>query len=143
MNLDRWNQRLILMSNLGILAGLLLVAMAVATGGQTQPTSGGFFELHRAPVMGSGHLEVVMGLVERSGASVSPKHYHPGGEFGFVLEGAATVVGEGGTEVVLKAGDSFHQPAGEWHVVSSGAAGAKSVVFRVVERGQPMVVEIE
>ncbi len=143
MDLDRWNLRLTPLTPLAILAGMLLVGSVLAAGGQPEAASGGFVELHRAPVAGADHLEVVMGLVERTGESVSPKHYHPGGEFALVLEGSASVIAEGGTEVVLKPGDSFHQPAGEWHVVSSGAGGSKSVVFRVVEKGKPAVVNVD
>ena len=50
---------------------------------------------------------------------------------------------DGEPEVVLKAGASFYQPPGEWHVVGTSAEGARTVVFRVLEKGQPMVVAVE
>lgn len=84
-----------------------------------------------------------MGLIEREGESASPKHYHPGGEFGYVLDGVVTIEAEGRPSVTLRSGDGFYQPPGEWHVVTSGAAGAKTVVFRVLPQGQPMVVTVE
>jgi quercetin dioxygenase-like cupin family protein len=83
-----------------------------------------------------------MGLIERDAASNTGKHYHPGGEFGFVLRGSAVVTSEAGTRT-LQTGDSFYQPPMEWHIVETGPEGAKTVVFRVVERGQPMVVAVE
>ena len=125
-----------------ILLGILVLPLGMNAGGQ--PTTGaGFTELHRAEVADADDFEVVMGLVERSGKSTSPKHYHPGGEFGFVLEGTATVTTESEPETVLKAGSSFYQPPGEWHVVSTADDGAKSVVFRVLKKGQPMVVIVD
>lgn len=89
------------------------------------------------------NIELVMGLIERSGESRSGKHHHPGGEFGFVLSGAVVVSTEGSPPETLEAGDSFYQPPEAWHVVSTSAGGAKTVVFRVIERGQPMVVPVE
>lgn len=41
----------------------------------------------------------------------------------------------------LWSGDAFYQPPREWHIVTSDAAGAKTVVFRVLPQGQPMVVK--
>ena len=126
-----------------ILLGSLAVILAVVAGGQ--PTTGvdGFSELHRVDVAAATDLEVVVGLVERSGESISPKHYHPGGEFGFVLEGSATVATESEPKTTLKAGSSFYQPPGEWHVVSTAAEGAKTVVFRILKKGQPMIVLVD
>ena len=132
------------MSRIGIAIPLCLVAagLALVAGGQPS-TPGGFIELQRAEIAGTGDFELVMGIVERSGESTSPKHYHPGGEFGFVLEGTATVVTENEPQTSVKAGDSFHQPAEEWHIVSTGPEGAKTIVFRVLRKGQPVIVEID
>jgi quercetin dioxygenase-like cupin family protein len=101
---------------------------------------GGDTELHRGEVAGAGDLEVVIGLIERSGESVGAKHYHPGGEFGLVLSGAITVVAEGEPGTILKAGDSFYLPPGGWHTVGTTTEGSRTVVFRVFKRGEPMVV---
>ena len=126
-----------------LVVGALGIAFAlVATGRQENP-GGGFSELHRGDIAGTDDLEVVMGLIERSDESKSEKHYHPGGEFGFVLAGAITVSSEGKSEETLRAGDSFYQPPGEWHVVGTTAEGAKTVVFRVLKKGQPVVVGVE
>jgi quercetin dioxygenase-like cupin family protein len=122
---------------------ILAIGFALVARGQPKTEGGEFAELHRAEIADASNLEVVMGLIDRPGESVSPKHYHPGGEFGFVLEGAATVSTEGEPEATLKAGSSFYQPPGEWHVVRTHAEGARTVVFRVLEKGQPMVVTVE
>ena len=129
--------------HLTIVIGIFAITIALVADGKPKDGGGGFTELHRAEVVGASNLEVVMGLIERPAESISGKHYHPGGEFGFVLEGAITVSNEGGPEVTLRVGDSFYQPPGEWHVVSTTAEGTRGVVFRVLKKGQPMVVGVE
>ncbi len=130
-------------ANATILLGLLATGLGVAAGGQPTTRPSGFSELHRVEVDGANNLEVVMGLIRRTAGSVSAKHYHPGGEFGFVLEGSVTVETESEPPVTLKAGDSFYQPPGEWHVVSTDTEGANALVFRVLEKGQAMVVAVD
>lgn len=126
-----------------ILLGLIGIVSALAASGQPTTGAGGFTELHRAEIADSGTLEVVMGIIERPGESIGGKHYHPGGEFGFVLEGTVTIERGGEPETTLNAGTSFYQPPGEWHAVSTTAEGAKTVVFRVLKKGQPMVVAVD
>jgi quercetin dioxygenase-like cupin family protein len=106
-----------------------------------------FQELHRARLE-STEFELVMGVITRDGESKSSKHVHHHGEFGFVLEGTITVEREDSPATQLAAGSSFYQPPGQWqpgqwHVVSTPGEGAKTLVFRIIESGQPMVTEIE
>lgn len=84
-----------------------------------------------------------MGSIDRSGESIGSKHYHPGGEFGFILEGSVIVATESEPHAVFEAGDSFYQPAGEWHIVGTNTEGARTVVFRILEKGQPMIVPVD
>lgn len=125
------------------LIGLLVVCLPVPGSAQPSAGSNGFSELDRAQVPDSRDLEVVMGIVERTGESVSAKHYHPGGEFGLILEGTVTVTTEGTEKTTFSIGDNFHQSPGEWHIVSTPTEGARTVVFRIVKKGQPMIVEVE
>ena len=130
-----------------IFASLLIaglgIAIALVAGGRSTSPGDGFSELHRSDIAGTDDLEVVMGLLERTEESMSEKHYHPGGEFGFILDGTVTVSSEGEPEATLRAGDSFYQPPGEWHVVGTTTEGARTVVFRVLKKGQPVVVPVE
>ncbi len=122
---------------------ILGIGFALVAGGEPKNPGGGFTELHRGEIASASNLEVVMGLIERPGETLGAKHHHPGGEFGFVLEGAITVTTEDEPTLTLKAGSSFHQPPGEWHLVGTSAEGARTVVFRVLEKGQPMVVPVQ
>lgn len=126
-----------------IMIGIAAISLALVACGQPTTGGGGFTELHRAVVPDASDLEVVMGLIERLGESSSGKHYHPGGEFGFVLEGAVTIASDGSPEETVKAGASFYQPPGEWHIVGTAAEGARTVVFRVLKKGQPAIVAVE
>jgi mannose-6-phosphate isomerase-like protein (cupin superfamily) len=131
------------MSTALLFVGLGVSTAAIVIAGQPSTTAGGFSELHRARMPDAGDIEIVMGLIERTGESRSGKHHHPGGEFGFVLSGLIVVEAEDASSQTLEAGDSFYQPPGEWHVVSTKAAGAKTVVFRVIKKGEPMVVSLD
>ncbi len=124
-------------------AGLVTLGLAIVASGQPTPQGGGFEELYRVEIAESPELEVVMGMVTRSGAATSPKHFHPQGEFGLVLEGEVSVTAEDQPPVIHKAGTSFYQPPGKWHVISTSSGGTKAVVFRVVRKGEPMVVGVD
>ncbi len=130
-------------ANATILLVLLAFCLAVMAGGKSTTGAGGFSELHRVEVADASDLEAVMGLIERSGESIGAKHYHPGGEFGFVLEGSVTITAEGEPPATLKAGTSFYQPPGEWHVVSTAPEGSKTIVFRLLKKGEAMIVSVD
>lgn len=121
----------------------LATGLAIVAGGRPSSGGGGFSELQRAQIGDANDLEVVLGIVKRPAESIGAKHYHPGGEFGFVLEGTVTVETENEPRVTLEAGASFHQPPGEWHIVSTAREGAEAVVFRVLKKGQPMIVPVD
>ena len=77
-----------------ILIGLVAGALAIVASGKPTTVGGGFTQLHRVDVADAPGLQIVMGLIKRAGESRGAKHYHPGGEFGFVLEGAVSVTTE-------------------------------------------------
>ena len=116
----------------------LLFPMTPAFGESAPP----FEELYRSPIEGTDELETVVGVIQRDGASSSAKHYHPNGEYGVILEGEVTIESEGDATVTLVKGDTFYQPPGKWHIVSTGNAPSRTVVFRVVGKHQSMVVPV-
>ena len=126
-----------------ILLAFLVVGLGGAAGERVTTGGSGFRELHRAEVADTRELQVVMGVIERSSESRGAKHYHPGPELGYVLEGALTFETESAGQVTLVAGDTFYQPAEEWHIASTNTDGVKTVVFRVLRKGQPMIVRID
>ncbi len=81
--------------------------------------------------------EVLVDLVEIPANSQLDRHWHPGEEFHYYLEGAPeiTIEGQGTTRPAL--GTVGHVPFEVRHRAAAGSAGAKILVFRVHTSGQP------
>ena len=81
--------------------------------------------------------EVLVDLVEIPPNSQLDRHWHPGEEFHYYLEGdpEITVEGEGLTRPAL--GTVGHVPFETLHRAGAGEAGAKILVFRVHTKGKP------
>ena len=80
-------------------------------------------------------LEVIVSEVALPPMTTLPKHYHPGEEFVYVLDGTATIWLEGEGETELTAGDAFKVPLERPHLASTQEAPARVVVFRVHKTG--------
>ncbi len=73
------------------------------------------------------------------------KHYHPGTECNYVLEGSLILEKEGEAPVTLKAGDA-HCARPRQVLVPRNASQTqpyKSVVFMIAPKGQPLAVPVE
>lgn len=88
-------------------------------------------------------LEVVVSRIVIPPNTELPKHWHPGEEFGYVLEGTVTFWQEGEAESVLKKGDVRKIPLHRVHNVHTTDSSATILVFRVHESGQPVRVLVE
>lgn len=100
-------------------------------------------EMLRAAISGVEGLEVIISdVVIPPGAEV-PRHYHPGEEFVYVIEGDAIHVEEGQPDRVLKAGDAMVIRPEAVHAPRGGEKGARAIVFRVHKAGQPERILVE
>ncbi len=72
-----------------------------------------------------------------------PKHYHPGEEFAYILEGSITLEIDGEEPMTGKAGDAVTVPLKAVHRAYTGDEAAVVLVFRVHEKGQPQRVLVE
>ena len=88
-------------------------------------------------------IEVIISYVELPKATTLPYHYHPGEEFAYILEGSGELLLEDETKIPLKAGEAGKVPLKRTHSFSTLNEGAKLVVFRVHEKGQPDRVLVE
>lgn len=81
--------------------------------------------------------EVLVDLVEIPPDSKLERHWHPGEEFHYYLEGdpEITIEGRGLTRPAL--GTVGHVPFETVHRAGAGKSGAKIVVFRVHTKGKP------
>ena len=87
--------------------------------------------------------EVVVSRVEIPPHTTLPKHWHPGEEFVYVLEGSEILWQKDKPDVHLKKGDVFKVPLRQIHTAKTGEEGATILVFRVHEKGQPVRVNVK
>lgn len=72
-------------------------------------------------------------------ALVGGKHYHPGDEFLYLVEGSLTIEIDGNAPVTLKPGETLHIPGKAIHraLNPSATAPARVLTFGVFQKGQP------
>ena len=72
-----------------------------------------------------------------------PKHWHPGEEFAYVLEGSVTLWQKGKPNIIGKKGDAVKVPLKQIHTAITGDEGVTLLVFRVHEQGQAERVAVD
>jgi quercetin dioxygenase-like cupin family protein len=82
-------------------------------------------------------IEVIVSRVTIPPHSSLPKHWHPGEEFGYVLQGSVVLWQEGKDDMVAKQGDVVKIPLKQVHTAITRDEGATILVFRVHEQGKP------
>ena len=83
--------------------------------------------------------EVVQVRVDFDPGCVAPKHWHPGEEIIYVLEGTLEYELEGQPPVTVKAGDVLFVPAGTVHSARNvGSGNGAELATYVVEKGLPL-----
>ena len=89
--------------------------------------------------------EGVVALVELAPGAASGKHYHPGNEVNYVLEGSGILKIEGQAPITLQAGTTSYIPAGDVHNVRSTSATdpLKLLAFWIAEKGKPLTVPVK
>jgi len=87
--------------------------------------------------------EIIVSVIEVGPHFALPKHYHPGEEFVYLLEGSATVWQQGKPDLVLQAGDIFKIPLEQVHTAMTSDSRARVIVFRVHRKGQPVHVPVQ
>lgn len=97
----------------------------------------------RAPITIADGIEVIISDVIIPPNATVPRHFHPGEEFVYVIEGYAVHVEEGKPDLILRAGDSYVIPPEATHAPQGGPDGARAVVFRVHIEGKPERILVE
>jgi len=114
----------------------LASTLSLADRGQSS-TPPKFENLMRASLERVADTEVIVSRVTIGPDTTLPKHWHPGEEFVYVLEGSVTLWQEGKKDVVGKAGEVVQVPLEQVHTAKTGKDGAVVLVFRVHESGKP------
>jgi quercetin dioxygenase-like cupin family protein len=88
--------------------------------------------------------EVVQARVELDPGVTSGKHWHPGEEIVYVLEGSLEYQVEDKPPVTLQAGGVLFIPAGARHAARNvGSGPGVELATYVVEKGKPLVVLVQ
>ena len=87
--------------------------------------------------------EVVLSHVTVPPNKTLPKHYHPGEEFAFVVEGALTLLQDNEEPMTFTSDQACVVPYKKVHTIQTGDKGCRLVVFRVHESGSPERVLVD
>jgi quercetin dioxygenase-like cupin family protein len=101
--------------------------------------------LQQKDLEGAAGREVVLYRAEAVPGGVAGKHYHPGPELIYILEGTMTVEPDGHPPMTLKEGESAYIAPKHIHNAknASPTAPLKVLVFLVGEKGQPLATPVQ
>jgi quercetin dioxygenase-like cupin family protein len=101
--------------------------------------------LFRGDLEGAPGKEIVVFVADLAPGAVGAKHYHPGPEFFYVLEGTLAHEPEGGSTHMMETGAFGSNPNEGIHFIKnpSATARARAIDFLVAEKGQPIVVPVK
>ena len=86
---------------------------------------------------GAKGTEVVVSHVTIPPNTTLPKHWHPGEEFAYVLDGSVTLWQKGKPNTTAEKGEVAKVPLKQVHTAITGKEGVTLLIFRVHEKGQP------
>jgi quercetin dioxygenase-like cupin family protein len=81
--------------------------------------------------------EVLVDLVQIPPNTTLDRHWHPGEEFHYYMEGEVEIKIDGEPSIIGTPGAVGHVPFKKWHMAVAGKKGAKILVFRVHTKGEP------
>ena len=87
--------------------------------------------------------EVIVSKVQIPANTSLPKHWHPGEEFVYILEGSVTLWQKDKESITGRTGEVVKVPLEQIHTGITGNEGASLLVFRVHEQGKPERVMVE
>ena len=82
--------------------------------------------------------EVVIDYVEVPPNTTMDRHWHPGEEFHYYVEGQVELAIDGAPPIIGKPGMVAHVPYKAMHTVITREKGVKLLVFRVHMKGEPV-----
>jgi quercetin dioxygenase-like cupin family protein len=94
-------------------------------------------ELQRLDSPGDKMATLLM-LIEIVPNALVPRHTHPGGEVGYVLDGTVEFDVAGQPSKTFKQGDTYRIPVGTPHTAKAGPNGVKLIGTFVVDKDKPI-----
>jgi quercetin dioxygenase-like cupin family protein len=120
-----------------------LSVQTLAKAGLDQASAMKFEDLLSSQLEGVANTEVIVSITTVPPYTTLPKHWHPGEEFAYVLEGSFVLQQEGKADEQYQKGDVGKVPLKQVHTVMTQEEGATILIFRVHEQGQPGRVLVE
>ena len=101
--------------------------------------------LFRGDLEGVPGKEIVIFIADLAPGAVGDKHYHPGPEFFYVIEGTLAHEPNGGSAHMMKTGAFGSNPNNGIHLIKnpSPTERARAIDFLVAEKGQPIVIPVK
>jgi quercetin dioxygenase-like cupin family protein len=145
--MEQSNQREGAMHKMFLLLGVGLAGVAVGIGGTTYVGAQGTpqitrTEILRQPMSGIDGKEIVVFLADVPPSGVADRHFHPGDEAIYMLQGSLLFEPEHGQPFELKAGEISFNPAKHIHKAknTSSSETAKVLNCMIAEKGQPLAI---
>ncbi|HEY6257576.1 MAG TPA: cupin domain-containing protein [Xanthobacteraceae bacterium] len=134
-----------------LLLGTSLVGMAAGAIGATYVSAQGTppqitrTEILRQPMSGLEGKEFVVFTADVPPGGVAARHYHPGDEAIYMLQGSLLFEPEHGQPFQLKAGEISFNPAKHIHQAknTSSTEPAKVLNCMIAEKGQPLAIAVQ
>ena len=102
-------------------------------------------ELMKTDLEGIEGQQAVVAVAEFAPGAVVGKHYHPGNEFVYVLEGSVILETEGQPPVTFGPGEIFHNLPTRVHMTKNGSMTepTKVLSFIISEKGKPPAISVK
>src|SRR5712691_3194210 len=133
-----------------LLIGAGLAGVAIGVGGATYVGAQGTpqvtrTEILRKPMTGMEGKEVVVFLADLPPGAVAGRHFHPGDEAIYMLQGTLLFEPDHGQPFELKAGEISFNPAKHIHKAKNASSSetAKVLNCMLAEKGQPLAIPVQ
>jgi len=124
--------------NIVLLLAIILSSIAQAAADEVKLET-----LLKTQLEGVEGTEVIVSKVYIPANTSLPKHWHPGEEFVYILEGSVTLWQKGKENTTGNMGEIIKVPLKQVHTGITGSDGVSLLVFRVHEQGKPERVKAE
>jgi quercetin dioxygenase-like cupin family protein len=124
-------------SLLGMVVGIALVGSNARGESKPEPKLQNLFQQALAKEF-TPDREIIVSLVEVAPNSTLERHWHPGEEFHYCLEGEAELLIDGQPRILEAPGKVAHVPYKKVHTLVTKKKSVKILVFRVHTQGEPV-----
>jgi quercetin dioxygenase-like cupin family protein len=131
---------IVLTLGIGIAIGMLTARSLVAQQAPVTRTT-----LQQKDIEGAPGKEVILYVADLVPGGVAGRHFHPGPEVAYVLDGSLVIEPDGKPALTVKKGESFHNPARAVHNAKNGSTTepAKVLVVLIGEKGAPLSTPVK